>query len=184
MGKPTITEIENAFQPAREVSNATRFAGRNDAVTEAYYALIASGAHIAIVGNRGIGKTSLSRQITNIATGDNDLLQKLGLPHDRKLDFLTVYFACGNFSGVSGYVPNDNRFSLPPWRYFKRHHLPPLGATSRYSPPPSNRRKALGAGFAWRMAVSVRGMGATPIKLVAVAPQCCPQRRCVATETP
>lgn len=95
MAKPTITEIENAFQPAKEVSSATRFAGRKDAVSEAYYALIASGAHIAIVGNRGIGKTSLSRQITNIATGDNDLLQKLGLPHDRKLDFLTVYFACG-----------------------------------------------------------------------------------------
>ena len=95
MTKPTITEIENAFQPAKEVSSATRFAGRKDAVSEAYYALIASGAHIAIVGNRGIGKTSLSRQITNIATGDNDLLQKLGLPHDRKLDFLTVYFACG-----------------------------------------------------------------------------------------
>lgn len=95
MTKPTITEIENAFQPAKEVSNATRFAGRKDAVSEAYYALIASGAHIAIVGNRGIGKTSLSRQITNIATGDNDLLQKLALPHDRNLDFLTVYFACG-----------------------------------------------------------------------------------------
>lgn len=58
-------------------------------------ALIASGAHIAIVGNRGIGKTSLSRQVANIATGDNDLLEKLGLPHDRRLDFLSIYFACG-----------------------------------------------------------------------------------------
>lgn len=95
MVKPTITEVENAFQPAKEVSSATRFAGRKEAVSEAYYALIASGAHIAIVGNRGIGKTSLARQITNIATGDNDLLQKLGLPHDRHLDFLSVYFACG-----------------------------------------------------------------------------------------
>lgn len=79
MSKPTITEIENAFQPAKEVSGATRFAGRREAVSEAYYALIASGAHIAIVGNRGIGKTSLSRQILNIATGDNDLLAKLSL---------------------------------------------------------------------------------------------------------
>jgi Cdc6-like AAA superfamily ATPase len=95
MSKPTITEIENAFQPAKEVSSATRFAGRKDAVSEAYYGLIASGSHIAIVGNRGIGKTSLSRQIVNIATGDNDVLQKLGLPHDRRLDFLSIYFACG-----------------------------------------------------------------------------------------
>lgn len=95
MNKPTITDVENAFQPAKEVSSATRFAGRKDAVSEAYYALIASGAHIAIVGNRGIGKTSLSRQVANIATGDNDLLEKLGLPHDRRLDFLSIYFACG-----------------------------------------------------------------------------------------
>ena len=95
MSKPTITEIVNAFQPAKEVSGATRFAGRKEAVSEAYYALIASGAHIAIVGNRGIGKTSLSRQIVNIATGDDELLAKLSLPHDRHLDFLSVYFACG-----------------------------------------------------------------------------------------
>ena len=95
MTKPSITEVENAFQPAKEVSNATRFAGRKDAVSEAYYGLIAQGSHIAIVGNRGIGKTSLSRQIANIAVGDNDLLEKLELPHDRKLDFLSIYFACG-----------------------------------------------------------------------------------------
>jgi Cdc6-like AAA superfamily ATPase len=95
MTKPTITEVENAFQPAKEVSSAMRFAGRRDAVSEAYFALVANGAHIAIVGNRGIGKTSLSRQVANIATGDNDLLEKLALPHDRRLDFLSIYFACG-----------------------------------------------------------------------------------------
>ena len=37
----------------------------------------------------------LFRSIVNIATGDNDLLSKLSLPHDRHLDFLSVYFACG-----------------------------------------------------------------------------------------
>ncbi|WP_161788707.1 nSTAND1 domain-containing NTPase [Burkholderia sp. ABCPW 111] len=95
MTKPTITQIENAFQPAKEVSDASRFAGRKNAVSDAYYGLIAEGAHIAIVGNRGIGKTSLSRQVANIATGDNDILEKLGITHDRKLDFLTVYYACG-----------------------------------------------------------------------------------------
>src|SRR5882672_2055158 len=95
MTKPTITQIENAFQPAKEVDSADRFAGRKPAVSDSYYGLIAQGAHISIVGNRGIGKTSLARQIINIATGDNDLLAKLDLPHDRELDFLTVYFACG-----------------------------------------------------------------------------------------
>jgi Cdc6-like AAA superfamily ATPase len=95
MAKPTITDVENAFQPAREVNSATRFAGRKNGVSEAYYGLITSGSHIAIVGNRGIGKTSLSRQVANMATGDNSLLEKLKLPHDRRLDFLTIYFACG-----------------------------------------------------------------------------------------
>jgi Cdc6-like AAA superfamily ATPase len=95
MTKLTITEVENAFQPAKEIDSATRFAGRKDAVSDAYYGLIATGSHIAIVGNRGIGKTSLSRQVTNMATGDNGLLEKLHLPHDRKLDFLSIYFACG-----------------------------------------------------------------------------------------
>lgn len=97
MTKPTITVVENAFQPAKEVSDISRFAGRKDAVSDAYYGLISSGAHLAVVGNRGIGKTSLARQIANIATGDIGLLEKLGLPHDhdRELDFLTFYFACG-----------------------------------------------------------------------------------------
>lgn len=30
-----------------------------------------------------------------MATGRNDLLERLHLPHDRKLDFLSIYFACG-----------------------------------------------------------------------------------------
>jgi len=96
MSRPSITKIENAFQPAKEVDTAERFAGRRQAVSDAYFGLLASGSHVAIVGNRGIGKTSLARQVLNLAKGDNDLLGKLGLPHDRALDFLPVYFACGN----------------------------------------------------------------------------------------
>jgi Cdc6-like AAA superfamily ATPase len=94
--KPKITQIENAFQPAKEIDAAEKFAGRRNVVEDAYLGLIASGAHIAIVGNRGIGKTSLARQLVNIATGHNDLLKKLNIPHDRRLDFLAVYFACGS----------------------------------------------------------------------------------------
>jgi len=96
MSKPSISEIENAFQPAREIDDAKKFAGRKDAVSEAFYSLIADGANIAVVGNRGIGKTSFARQIDNIARGDNTLLQRLDLSCDKSLDFLTVYLACGN----------------------------------------------------------------------------------------
>src|SRR5271157_978776 len=59
-------------------------------------------------------------------------------------------------------TPRDSRFSLPSNRYFNRHHLPPAGETSRYSPRPSKSLAVLLWGLAFRSAVSVRGMGATP----------------------
>ena len=61
--RPSISQVENAFQPAREMTDPELFAGRREAVQQAYYGLIGEGAHIAVVGNRGIGKTSLARQI-------------------------------------------------------------------------------------------------------------------------
>jgi Cdc6-like AAA superfamily ATPase len=94
--KPSLSQIENAFQPAKEITEADRFAGRKTAVSDAYYALLADGTNLAIVGNRGIGKTSLARQVLNIGQGDNTLLGKLNLSFDQNLDFLSVYFACGS----------------------------------------------------------------------------------------
>jgi len=99
MTRPTITEIENAFLPAREITDSERFAGRRDTIRDAYYALIAAGANIAIVGNRGVGKTSLARQVVNIGTGQTDLLDKINIPYDEQLDYLTIYMACGNQVG-------------------------------------------------------------------------------------
>jgi len=96
MTKPSISQVENAFQPAREITGAVRFAGRKQAVSDLYYALLSEGANIAIVGNRGIGKTSLARQLANLSKGDNSILERLALPHDHSLDYLTIYLACGN----------------------------------------------------------------------------------------
>lgn len=96
MNKPTITAIENAFLPSKEITDAKRFSGRESAISDAYYSLIAEGSNIAIVGNRGIGKTSLARQIANIGSGNSSILKKLAIPYDDELDFLTVYMACGN----------------------------------------------------------------------------------------
>jgi len=93
--KPLLIVVENAFQPAKEIIDAARFAGRADAVQQAYFAMMAEGSSIAIVGNRGIGKTSLARQVESFGRGDNGLLEKLNLNHDHSFDFLTVYFACG-----------------------------------------------------------------------------------------
>lgn len=93
--KPTITQVENAFFPAKEITDSERFAGRTKPIEDCYYALISEGTNIAIIGNRGIGKSSLSRQVINISTGNNELLSKIGLDVDEKLDFLPIYFACG-----------------------------------------------------------------------------------------
>ncbi len=40
MVKPTLTNVENAFLPAREITDAERFAGRKNSVQDAFYALI------------------------------------------------------------------------------------------------------------------------------------------------
>jgi len=96
MKAPTLSEIENAFQPAKEIDDPQRFAGRRQAVSDCYYALVTAGANIAIVGNRGIGKTSLARQVLHMATGNNSLLHKLGQQVSDCHDFFSMYFACGD----------------------------------------------------------------------------------------
>jgi Cdc6-like AAA superfamily ATPase len=95
MKRITISQIENAFLPAKEITDPERFSGRKQYVKDAYLALIADGVNIAIVGNRGIGKSSLARQIINIGSGNNQLLKKLELPSDETLDYLPIYYACG-----------------------------------------------------------------------------------------
>lgn len=96
MTQITLTQINNAFLPAKEITDTEKFAGRKEYVNEAFNALLSEGTNVAIVGNRGIGKSSLARQIVKIGQGDNSLLEKLEIYHDTKLDFLTIYFACGN----------------------------------------------------------------------------------------
>lgn len=94
--KISINQIANAFTPAKEISDADKFAGRTEYVNDAYYGLMTEGSNLAIVGGRGIGKSSLARQIINISQGDNSLLEKLGIHNDEKLDFLSIYLACGD----------------------------------------------------------------------------------------
>jgi Cdc6-like AAA superfamily ATPase len=96
MRKPSLYEAENAFQPAKEISDIDRFAGRAKPVSDAFLALVAEGANLAIVGNRGIGKTSLARQIQNFGRGDNSLLTKFHIDFDHTHDYNVMYFACGN----------------------------------------------------------------------------------------
>ena len=84
----SLATVENAFQPSREVEDVERFAGRRAAVSDSYFGLLSAGTNIAVVGNRGVGKSSLARQILRIAKGDNSLLVRLKLPSDETHDFL------------------------------------------------------------------------------------------------
>jgi len=54
--KPSLYEAENAFQPAKKISDVERFAGRAKPVGDAFLALMAEGANVAIVGNRVLAK--------------------------------------------------------------------------------------------------------------------------------
>lgn len=119
--RPTIKEIENAFQPAREITSPDRFAGRKQSVLDGYYGLISEGSNIAIIGNRGIGKTSLARQLINIASGDNELLKRLDIPVDEPLDYLPIFFACDD--SIKNYVVLLSRLitlrtALAEWVYY------------------------------------------------------------------
>lgn len=145
MSKPTISDVENAFQPAKEVNDAQRFAGRTNAVEQAFYALLTEGANIAIVGNRGVGKTSLARQVQNFGTGNNEILDKIGAAKDHNFDFLVAYHACGDSTRniddmLSGILTREA--GLGAWLYY-------LPKTSKMmsSLSPALAAKLLGAGF-------------------------------------
>ena len=82
--------------PAKEIDSPDRFAGRKDHVQNLTLALLSKGTNIAIVGNRGIGKSSLARQLIYLATGRRDLLDRLDISCNHKFDFLCFYFTCGS----------------------------------------------------------------------------------------
>jgi Cdc6-like AAA superfamily ATPase len=94
--KPSQRDIENAFIPNREVVDQQRFAGRKSQVERAYLALLGAGSNVAILGPRGLGKSSLARQLINISKGETALLDRLSIPYDRPLNFRSFYHACGN----------------------------------------------------------------------------------------
>lgn len=87
-----IKNILEAFQPAKEISDPERFSGRKKQLEQGAELLLSSD-HIFIHGNRGIGKSSLARQLAIIASGKNDLLKSIGSDlANEKFDFVTCLF--------------------------------------------------------------------------------------------
>lgn len=84
----------NAFTPAKEVQDIDRFAGRVAALDALAAALQADGAQIVLYGQRGIGKSSLSRVLTQIATNDKAAISRLGTKPHKVFDYLPIYITC------------------------------------------------------------------------------------------
>lgn len=89
--------ILNAFSPAHELEDPSRFAGRADQVAQLTDALRIDGSVLVIYGDRGLGKSSTAIQLQLIALGDTALLSALGASHlalEPAETFLTIYVVC------------------------------------------------------------------------------------------
>lgn len=64
-----LAQVSQAFTPAAPVDNFTLFAGRFDQVSSCMDAFSQKGLHIAVYGERGVGKTSLANVLPMIIMG-------------------------------------------------------------------------------------------------------------------
>ncbi|WP_437591073.1 metallophosphoesterase [Sorangium sp. So ce1000] len=86
--------VLQAFQPAKEITDPNKFAGRREQV-ERGAELLLSHDHIFIHGIRGIGKSSLANQLALIAEGDTPLLSDIGSSlASNKFDYVTCFLRC------------------------------------------------------------------------------------------
>lgn len=79
------------------IRDPNRFVGRTQLIRSCINALNSQLGLIAVYGKRGVGKSSLLRQIQQMALGDYTLARQAGLEHEipkRTRTFLTVYYAC------------------------------------------------------------------------------------------
>src|SRR6185437_11393299 len=79
------------------IRDTGRFVGRKDLIRDCVKSLNAPTGLIAIYGKRGVGKSSLLRQLQKIALGDYELPKRARLDHElpeRPRRYLTVYYSC------------------------------------------------------------------------------------------
>lgn len=79
------------------IKDPNRFVGRTDLIRNCIRALNTPLGLIGIYGKRGVGKSSLARQIQQIAIGNLKTIKNSGLEHEapnsmRK--YITVYYQC------------------------------------------------------------------------------------------
>lgn len=79
------------------ITDPNRFVGRIDLIRSCMQALNSPNSLIAIYGKRGVGKSSLLRQVQQMALGDYTLATSAGLNHEipaKPRKYLTVFYTC------------------------------------------------------------------------------------------
>jgi len=79
------------------IRDPRRFVGRADLIQSCMNALNAREGVIAVYGKRGVGKSSLVRQVQQMANGNYDIAQNAGLAHlipKNPRRYYTVYYSC------------------------------------------------------------------------------------------
>jgi len=79
------------------IRDPARFVGRSSEIRDCTKALNSSLSLTAVYGKRGVGKSSLLRQVQQLAVGNYRLLKYAGMEHEipkRPRKYLTVYYTC------------------------------------------------------------------------------------------
>lgn len=98
--KIDITDINNAFSPTHEINDPEKFVGRYEEIEALIQGLTTSSSFLSIFGLRGIGKSSIAKQIKLIAEGDKTLPKMLGLEYllpTKGLNFMVHLVSCDEF---------------------------------------------------------------------------------------
>lgn len=81
------------------IKDPDRFVGRTELIRSCIRSINSEHGLIAVYGKRGVGKSSLLRQVQQIAVGDYKLVKNAGLPHEvprHPRKYFTVYYQCDN----------------------------------------------------------------------------------------
>lgn len=91
-----ILDPETGFTSS-VITDPQRFVGRTDLIENSIRAVNSKSSLITVFGKRGVGKSSLLRQIQLLATGDYDIANRAGLHHlvpSKKRSYYTVFYTC------------------------------------------------------------------------------------------
>lgn len=79
------------------IRDPNRFVGRIELIRDCIAAINAASGLVTVYGKRGVGKSSLLRQLQQMALGDYALAKRAGLAHqipERPKTYLTVFYTC------------------------------------------------------------------------------------------